>query len=42
MTLDFEENNNICKMVEIKCPVVRTIEIQGDIDDVICPHYYWI
>jgi hypothetical protein len=27
MTLDFKENNNIGKMVEIKCPVIRNIKI---------------
>ena len=27
MTLDFEENDNIGKMIEIKCPVTRNILI---------------
>ena len=29
-------------MVEIKCPFRRKINMSGDIDDHICPHYYWI
>jgi hypothetical protein len=29
-------------MVEIKCPYRRKINMSGEIDDHICPHYYWI
>jgi len=42
-TLDGDVNlKNYGRMVEIKCPFVRKINMDGDIDDHICPHYYWI
>lgn len=30
------------RMLEIKCPLVRKINMDGDIIDHICPIYYWI
>ena len=30
------------RMLEIKCPLVRKINMEGDIIDHICPIYYWI
>jgi putative phage-type endonuclease len=42
-TLDGEINlKNYGRMVEIKCPYRRKINMDGDIDNHICPHYYWI
>jgi len=42
-TLDGDINlKNYGRMVEIKCPYRRKINMSGDIDDFICPHYYWI
>jgi putative phage-type endonuclease len=42
-TLDGDINlNNYGRMVEIKCPFKRKINMSGPIDDHICPHYYWI
>jgi putative phage-type endonuclease len=42
-TLDGDINiKNYGRMVEIKCPFRRKINMSGDIDDHICPHYYWI
>ena len=42
-TLDGEVNlKNYGRMVEIKCPFKRKINMSGVIDDHICPHYYWI
>jgi len=29
-------------MLEIKCPLTRKIKHEGEIDDGICPHYYWV
>lgn len=29
-------------MLEIKCPFVRNIELEGDIKGEICPIYYWV
>jgi len=42
-SLDGEINlKNYGRMVEIKCPFRRKINMYGEIDDHICPHYYWI
>jgi putative phage-type endonuclease len=42
-TLDGDINlKNYGRMVEIKCPFRRKINMFGIIDDHICPHYYWI
>ena len=42
-TLDGDINlKNYGRMVEIKCPFKRKINMFGEIDDHICPHYYWI
>jgi putative phage-type endonuclease len=42
-SLDGEVNlKNYGRMVEIKCPFRRKINMFGEIDDHICPHYYWI
>jgi len=42
-TLDGDINlKNYGRMLEIKCPYRRKIEMKGEIDDTICPHYYWI
>lgn len=42
-TLDGDINlKNYGRMVEIKCPFKRKINMHGPIDDHICPHYYWI
>jgi putative phage-type endonuclease len=42
-TLDGDINlKNYGRMVEIKCPFRRKINMHGIIDDHICPHYYWI
>ena len=42
-TLDGDINlKNYGRMVEIKCPFRRKINMSGVIDDHICPHYYWI
>jgi putative phage-type endonuclease len=30
------------RLVEIKCPFLRKIITEGNIDGDICPHYYWI
>lgn len=30
------------RLIEIKCPYSRKIETEGDIDDGICPHYYYL
>jgi putative phage-type endonuclease len=29
------------RMIEIKCPITRTIQMDGPIFDGICPQYYW-
>jgi len=42
-TLDGDINlKNYGRMLEIKCPYRRKIKMKGEIDDTICPHYYWI
>jgi len=42
-TLDGDINlTNYGRMLEIKCPYRRKIKMKGEIDDEICPHYYWI
>jgi len=42
-TLDGDINlKNYGRMLEIKCPYRRKINMKGEIDDTICPHYYWI
>jgi putative phage-type endonuclease len=42
-TLDGDVNlKNYGRMVEIKCPAKRKINMDGIIDDHICPHYYWV
>jgi len=42
-TLDGDVNlKNYGRMLEIKCPYKRKINMEGEIDDHICPHYYWI
>jgi putative phage-type endonuclease len=30
------------RLLEIKCPYLREIQMTGEIDGDICPHYYWI
>lgn len=30
------------RLIEIKCPFKRKIITEGEIDDVICPHYYYL
>ena len=42
-SLDGDKNlKNYGRMVEIKCPARRKINMEGEIDDHICPHYYWV
>ena len=41
-TMDGKFNSGIGTMLEIKCPMTRTIQTKGSIDDGICPHYYWV
>lgn len=40
-TLDNKFSNMVGRMLEIKCPLSRTINTEGTIDGDICPHYYW-
>jgi putative phage-type endonuclease len=42
ITLDGKINNIVGRMLEIKCPLKRTIITKGNIDGEICPHNYWI
>jgi len=42
MTLDGKSNPLLGRMLEIKCPLMRKIKREGEIDDGICPHYYWV
>lgn len=42
VTLDNKPNPLVGRMLEIKCPLKREIEIKGPIDGTICPHYYWV
>jgi putative phage-type endonuclease len=30
------------RLLEIKCPYIREIQMTGEIDGEICPHYYWV
>ena len=39
--LDNSFSEMIGRMLEIKCPLTRTIKTEGEIDGTICPHYYW-
>jgi hypothetical protein len=39
VTLDGNENSIVGRLIEIKCPYTRDINIEGD---EICPDYYWI
>ncbi len=41
-TLNGLFNPRLGRMLEIKCPYRRQIEIEGEIDGEICPHYYWL
>lgn len=41
-TLNNKFSNLIGRMIEIKCPTLRNINTEGDIDGDQCPHYYWI
>lgn len=34
--------NEVGTMLEIKCPFVRNIELEGEIKGEICPIYYWV
>lgn len=40
-TLNGKFNPMLGTMLEIKCPLSRKINISGEIDGEICPHYYW-
>lgn len=40
-TMDNKFNKRLGRMLEIKCPLRREIIMNGKIDGVICPHYYW-
>ena len=40
-TLNNKFSKMIGRMLEIKCPLSRQINFKGDIDGVICPHYYY-
>jgi putative phage-type endonuclease len=40
-TMDYEFNDRLGVMLEIKCPYSRKIKTKGKIDGEICPHYYW-
>jgi len=42
ITLDGKPNELVGRMLEIKCPFKRKIITEGEIDGVICPHYYWV
>ena len=41
-TLDGKFSNMVGTMLEIKCPLTRVIQTNGEEDGEICPHYYWI
>lgn len=41
MTLDGVFSPMVGRMLEIKCPLSRTVITQGKEDGEICPHYYW-
>lgn len=40
-TLDGKLSTMVSRMLEIKCPYSRTINLEGDIYGHICPEYYW-
>ena len=40
-TMSYEFSPRIGRMLEIKCPKTRIIKTKGNIDNGICPHYYW-
>jgi len=41
-TLDHKFSPLVGRMLEIKCPYTRQIQIEGKVDDGICPHYYYL